>query len=294
MHSYQIEKLTKNNLSFIDELYAKVYRKKRPASYYENKYNTDYVGVEAFGYFALHEGHPIGFLGIIPINLSMAGKTSIGAQLVDAMVDSKHRSKGVFEGLLRKILVDPNIHLIQLIFGFPNQNSFHLLVNKLNFKHLHTMNNYVIKSDTNHFKKIINIIWHVKFKKQKGNIENNLLKLGYDGVIYDANYLNYKTYNQNFIFENDQYAVWISDSKKTWLGAINIPNKENLRAILNLVSKKYSSKSFTYLISPHNELDTLFSKIVLAQAGFAVCVYDLTGKLNLNKLKFQFADIDIF
>ncbi len=294
MSNYQIEKLTKSNLSFMDELYTKVYRKKRSPLYYENKYKTDYIGAEAFGYFALFEGNAIGFVGVIPVNLSITGKTIMGAQLVDAMIDIQHRHKGLFELLLKKILSTANTHLIKLLFVFPNQDSFHLVVNKLGFTHLHTMNSYLIKSKDSILKKITRKFWQFNFEKQHGLITNNLLELGYDGIIYEDCYLNYKKYNPNFIFENGNYAVWISDSRKAWLGAINMTTENSLHIILDVVSKKYNSKSFTYLVSPHNELDALFSKIVPAQAGFPVCVYDLTGEMDLSKLKFQFADVDVF
>lgn len=294
MSNYQIEKLTKSNLSFIYELYTKVHGKKRPPFFYENKYNTDYVGVEAFAYSALYEGNAIGFVGIIPTVMSIAGETIIGAQLVDAMVDSKHRNKGVIVSLLKKLLVDAKNNSTQLIFVFPNQNSFHLTVNKLGFKQLHTMNSYVIKNDDNIFKKWRRTVLNLKLQSNQTSIENNLLKLGYDGVIYNDDYLNYKKYNQHLIFENTDYTVWISDIKRAWLGAINMNDKTNIRTILDFVSKKYSSKSFTYLVSPNNELDTLFSKITPAKAGFPVCVYDFTGELDLSRLTFQFADVDVF
>ncbi len=294
MNNYKIEILSENNWNLIYELYAHVYELKRPTLFYESKYNTNYVGIKAFGCVALLNGKAIGFVGIIPTKLLINGEEVIGGQLTDAMVNAEHRKKGVLLALLKELIVTAKNCKIKLAFVFPNQNSFHVLVNNLHFMHLHTMHSYTFNKKNNRLKEVIGAIFTIKQNRNLKCIENDLITFGYDGVLYSQEYLEYKKLNKNFIIESESYSVWLSHSKRTWIGAVSGLDKDNVQSLLSFVSKKFGGKSFTYMVSPNTELDALFSEILTPQKTFPVCIYDFTGNLDLSNLKFQFADSDVF
>ena len=122
---YQVIRLNKNNISDLEKLYALVYKKKIAHFYFSKKYNTAYTGVLYTGYLAYKENIPIAFYGVIPCFIQYENKMILAAQSADTMTHPEHRYKSLFFDLSNMCFDLCKQNGIELIYGFPNQNSYH-------------------------------------------------------------------------------------------------------------------------------------------------------------------------
>src|SRR4030095_6386931 len=132
---YSIVRLGENNLKDLEILYREVYGHKPVKNYLFKKYNTAYTGAQYVGHIAYNsENIAVAYFGVIPCFILYNDQIILSAQAADAMTLSSHRYKGLFVELAKKTFDLCRAAGIQLIFGFPNQNSYHGLVHKLEWK----------------------------------------------------------------------------------------------------------------------------------------------------------------
>jgi len=294
MSDYKLVQLDVDTLKYLPQLYESVYKKRSPANFFQLKYDTQYTGQQYLGYFAFWEDMPVAFYGVIPVKFLIRNETVLGAQSCDTMTHSSHRKKGLFIKLAKMtfdLAKEKNIHFI---FGFPNKNSYTGFVEKLGFLKTETMNRYTLKFTENWFKKVYRKLFFLLKRNSKIIIKNKLLEQGFDGVIYDEEFIQYKKYNKNTILCNGENVFWLNTYGNMFLGALEITNEKNLKEQLHFIEKKTKAASLTLIISRGTLLDEVLSTLHVAEEGFPVIMKDLSGKFFLNQIRFQFADIDIF
>ncbi len=76
-------------------------------------------------YFAIEKstGKIAAIQAWVPFHLKLNNDLTFGAQAIDALVDSNHRSKGLFSVLTAKLIEAAKTNHFELEYGFPNQNS---------------------------------------------------------------------------------------------------------------------------------------------------------------------------
>ena len=294
MSNYTFIKLDPENLKHLYTLFASVYHKSCPKPYFDLKYATQYTGAEYIGFFALENNIPVAYYGVIPTIVSIAKQKVLAAQSCDTMTHPAHTKKGLFTELAKRTFELAKQKGIHFVFGFPNQNSYPGFIKHLGFIHTETMNRYTVNLSNSLFKVLYRKLGLASLKKKSDSIENELLKEGYDGVIYDSKYIAYKAYNPSGIVADKGQKFWINNAKGTWIGAITPLKNEPFLLTVKVIESITKASSVTFMISPGNQLDTILSKTTKAEKGFAVITKNLSGKFNLDRLKFQFNDIDIF
>jgi N-acetylglutamate synthase-like GNAT family acetyltransferase len=295
MGNYTIVKLNKANINCLYILYKAVYSKKQSMHYYEKKYALTILNEGAVGFFMLDKNDPIAFFGIIPTRLSIQSNIILAGQMVDLMVLPKYRFQGLYTELVLYAMDSLKNTSISLLYVFPNQNSFPGLIQKLNFTHLETMNCYTFNTQHSFIKKIKTKLLNFNNEPKVINFKNSLLEYGYDAVIYDKEYLEYKAYNPNYFIKDNDDTLWLNKSNITWLGAINVSDKKT--TFYNAIKTMQESKkltTLTYLVSPNNPIDDSLSLVLKPTPAFPIVIKQLGKNHDLNKLKFQFSDVDIF
>src|SRR5579863_4993658 len=142
---YTIERLSKKNLGELDKLHHAVYRKQHPPGYFIKKYDTAYTGAEYIGYIAYNSHKtPIAFYGVIPCFIRYKEQLYLAAQSADTMTHPQYRFKGLFVQLANITFDLAREQGIELIFGFPNQNSLHGFLVKLKWQLTEMMDCYII------------------------------------------------------------------------------------------------------------------------------------------------------
>jgi hypothetical protein len=294
MINYNLVRLSSDNIGFLNLLYLSVYRHKKPQDYFRLKYDTKYTGAEFIGFFAVAKGKPVAFYGIVPTLVSIGGKKVLAAQSCDAMTDSAFRRLGLFIELAEathELAMRENIHFL---YGFPNQNSRHGLIQKLGFTVCETMNRYSIKLGDNLYKKVFRRLSNYRHIKRHDIIENAYIEQGFDGVIYDSNYFNYKSYNRNFLIKAENYCCWVNHKKELLIGSIGVVNSEDLKNIIHRIEKETKALALVFMTSPNTPLDRTLNNFAPCEKGFDIIIKDLSGEHSLENLKFQFSDVDIF
>lgn len=294
MTNYTFSRLQASNLKDLYILFEAVYNKTCPKHYFERKYDTAYTGASYIGYLAYADKTPIAYYGVVPTLLSIRQQKVLAAQSCDTMTHPAHQKKGLFVKLAKQTFELAKQEGIQLVFGFPNQNSYPGFIKHLGFTHTDTMHRYTIRFSNTPFKLLFRKLGLTGKKQSTEPVANILLQEGYDGVIYDKAYMTYKTYNSNTVIGTPEQRFWVNLPKGGWVGALSPLHKDLFSQTLRNLENLTNASSITFMISPGTALDSVLSKNRKAEKGFAVIIKNLSGKHDTSRLKFQFSDIDIF
>jgi hypothetical protein len=294
MSNYTIVRLGAENIALLYTLYERVYQKKCADHYFHLKYNTTYTGSLYIGYFALENNQPIAYYGVVPTNVSLKNSIVLAAQSCDTMTHPEHRKKGLFTELAGRTFELAKKEGVHFVFGFPNQNSYPGFIERLAFTHSETLNRYTMVFSDSLLKKLFRKYNSVLARKERVLLKNTLLEQEHDGIIYDKDYFNYKRYNKNFTLIFKTGPVWLNQSGDLWMGATSVLETKEIMEQLLYVHRITKAASVTFMISPGTIQDALFSEILKPAEGFPAIIKNLSGIYSLDKLKFQFADIDIF
>ncbi|HZX59394.1 MAG TPA: GNAT family N-acetyltransferase [Mucilaginibacter sp.] len=307
---YIVERLGKKNLCDLDKLHTAVYGKRQAADYFEKKYDTAYLGVEYIGYIAYDNNRvPIAYYGVVPCFIRYNDQLYLGAQSVDTMTHEKYRFKGLFvqlANLTYDLAMDEGI---TFIFGFPNQNSLHGFLVKLKWQMTEMMDCYIIPVGIipaegiarklpftrKLYKKYQQYVLKDYLVDVKG-IENSAFKDHFAGVNRNAGYLQYRTYNETQVIKVGKALLWIKIQNGLIIGDINCETVDfdDMMEKLYKLAFKLGLKSIQFHTSHQTQLAALFSERYEAQPSFYVLFKNLGSNLPLDKIKFTFADIDIF
>jgi hypothetical protein len=293
MSKYEVVRLDESNLHLLDTLYLDVYKKRVPRVYFRKKYDTGFTGARHIGYFACDGKRPVAFYGVVPVLMSMSGKTVLAAQSCDTMTAPDHRNRGLFTELAEKTFALAAAEGITFVFGFPNEASYPGFIGKLRFDHLHTMNRYVFHFGDTLYKKTIGRLANLP-AAAPGAIQNSLLNEGWDGVYYNQKYLKYKQFSGGRAVSVKGRSAWLKYRRHVIIGAFWPNERGNETVFLSELARCSNAVTLTAMVSPDTEADSRFSGIQQAAPGFPVIVRALDPRANYTRLKFQYADIDIF
>jgi hypothetical protein len=271
------------------------------------KYNTKFAGAEFIGYLAFaHDHSPAAFYGVLPCYFRIKGETILAAQSADTMTHPHHRREGLFMRLARETYALAKENKIELVFGFPNQNSLAGFV-KLNWAFLpEPMKLFHFPSHPFPYLKIIWIIPFIRdaysgFLRRKYRIENNHVNFSgdlRDGIIKDNAFLHYKTYSQTYFIQIDGIPVWIKADGILKIGYVAINKMISAESFLKKINKlafRSGCDQVVFMTSVNTPLFKMLNPLARAEDSFPVGFYKLTDReLDFSNVQFEYCDIDIF
>ena len=307
---YRIDRLNEKNLKDLAILHSEVYGTPVNENYFLKKYDTSYTGLENVGYMAYNRDEkPVAYYGVIPCFIQYKGEVMLAAQSADTMTHPNHRFKGMFVELSNKTF-DLCQHLrIRLVFGFPNQNSYHGAVNKLGWKMTETMACFVIHVKSLPLESVARKMRLFKLYSRYTQfvLKKNLLSLhgtvnsviadGFAGVYRNEEYFAYKTYSPSRIVRIGNAKAWISNRPGIFIGDMENVHETNFKAVidkLKRIARKLGVRQIQFHCSPGTTLHRLFSEKFEATPSYPVLFQDFGSSIPPEKIKFTFADIDIF
>ena len=98
-------------------------------------------------YLARAGNRVVGQYTVVPVEMVARGKTILGAQSVDTMTATDFRRQGIFEGLARLTFERCRKLGVDLVYGFPNQNSYQGFVSKLGFESVASVREFRFRLD---------------------------------------------------------------------------------------------------------------------------------------------------
>ena len=308
---YTIVRLTKETLPDVAFLHKEVYGSAAAPSYFEKKYNTAFTGVEYVGYVAYNnEQVPVAYYGVIPCYIQYKDKVVLAAQSADTMTHPKHRYKGMFVELSNLTFDLCKSLGILLVFGFPNQNSYHGAVNKLGWKMTITMSCFSIPVKTLPLRKIASkasllmklydrycdFVLSKNLIKEKGT-PNSVIKDGFAGVYRNDAFLTYKTYGFSKVLGLADTKIWVLVKNILIVGDMEGVNESNFNEVISRLKKiaaRLGLNEIQFHCSPDTSLHELFSKAYKATPSYPALCQDFGSAIDPGKLRFSIADIDIF
>ncbi|HEY4323701.1 MAG TPA: GNAT family N-acetyltransferase [Mucilaginibacter sp.] len=306
---YKFERLSESNITDLEKLHTAVYTQTSPHNYFQNKYDTSFTSVQHTGYIAYDNELPIAFYGVIPCFLDLNGSIILAAQSADTMTHPKYRNKGLFIELAKQTFELCSQHGIELLFGFPNQNSLHGLVNRLSWTSTERMSYFIISIGTFWWQRIFRKLpplqtWYKSYQRrqlkkvllsQKG-IDNSVFNDKCGGILRDQNYLEYKNYNTTHVIKLGASILWVKINNELLIGDISVSpgNFDDMIKKLKRFAYKLGIKEVHFHACPKTTLHSLFAARFNALPSFPVIFKELNGTVDIGQIKFTSADIDIF
>jgi len=307
---YRIDRLDKKNLKDLAILHSGVYGVPVNETYFLKKYDTAYTGFENVGYIAYNrEGKPVAYYGVIPCYIQYKGEVMLAAQSADTMTHPQYRYKGMFVDLSNKAFDLCRQLGIRLVFGFPNQNSYHGAVNKLGWKMTEAMACFVIPIKSLPLESVARKMRLSKLYTRYAQfvLKKNMVSLpgtassviadGFAGVYRSEEYLVYKTYNSSRVIKIGNARIWISGRPGMLIGDMENVDETNFKTVtdkLRGLAGKLGIRQVQFHCSPGTNLHRLFSENFEPAHSYPVLFQDFGSSIPPEKIKFTFADIDIF
>ncbi|WP_428330840.1 GNAT family N-acetyltransferase [Mucilaginibacter sp.] len=307
---YTIERLSAHSLPDMECLYTAVYNKTPVNGFFAQKYNTAFTGVEYTGFIAYNTDQtPIAFYGVIPCFIDLGDRIILSAQSADTMTHPDYRNQGLFVELALHTYQLCRECGIELIFGFPNQNSLPGFVNKLGWKKTEHLDLFIIPTGTFSWgrffrkfsltKRLFENYQHLILKPYllpQNGMENAVLKDGFAGVYRDHHYLQYKTYTKTQLIRIGQSILWIKISHTLLIGDLSVIPADFYILMDQLIklARKLGLKEIHFHTSSGTTLHNLFAGRFNPIPSFPVIFKNLAGDTVTGNIKFTAADIDTF
>lgn len=310
---YRFVRITEENIPDLLPIYQDAFKKTVDVDFLRRKQNTAFAGASYVGYIAYSENNePAAFYGVFPCLAAYNGKTFLVAQSGDTMTHSQHTGKGLFVALAKKTYALCQELGIQLVFGFPNQNSYPGFVRKLDWVHFDDIEAYTIRvkglswfrikqlfklPDTAHEKRGKKIL----SKLPKGEpFPSSCLAMDTPVVDHSAEFFSYKkSYGNNYLVKLAGINVWLKfNTDYLLIGDIEKTDDKKLQEVLALL-KKLAFRMFIPYIrfqgSSAARLSIFFkTNGQKMDVKYAIGGVNFTNEVPLEKMQFTVADNDTF
>jgi hypothetical protein len=305
---YRFERLSAENIHYLVPLFKKVFKKEVTLSFLMAKYNTSYLNISFLGHLAFYEKDPVAFSGFIPARFIWKEVEEIGAQSADSMTLQEHRGKELFTEICRLNEQVLRSNGINFAFGFTNQLSEPVLVNKLGWQCFHRTTAFVIP--VKKFR-INQILWKLGFGKAKEKKTGDRLKsisvnkifdnpLGNNEnvhLLYNKEYFKYKSFQQNHMIRLNGVIAWIKVGKVLTIGNIEkcAPDifLETIQRLVELAGTVGAVK-LVMQFSENSDQADLLKKIYPAIVGSAIIYKPFNTVIPFGRSVFSYGDIDTF
>jgi len=307
---YTIVRLSNDNLADLEQLYKAVYGSAIRTGFYREKYATAYTGVTLVGYIAYSPQHePVAYYGVIPCFIEHAGARILAAQSADTMTHPGYRYKGMFAELSRLTFALCREEGIRLVFGFPNQNSYPGAI-RMGWKETAAMERFDVRIPA---LPLALFAARSPFMKRWYRRYQHMVTAGYAsslagvcstvitgdsaGVQRSGPYLEYRKYNDTQVLQIGPAKIWVKITPVLFIGDMEGVDENNFDRVMRTLTKlcrRLGIRRLSFHISPHTALHRLWSARYAAVPSFPVLFQDFGVAVPLEKIKFTFADTDIF
>lgn len=307
---FRIERFSAGHLPALTALYHAVYNRHAPQGYFEKKYDTAYTGKQFIGYIAYApDGVAAGYYGVIPCMLLYNGETITAAQSADTMTHPGYRLKGMFVELSERSFALCRQEGINLLFGFPNQNSLHGAIHKLGWQLSHTMNAFHLPVRTLPFGRLGNkpgfsgkiyrlyrALILAKYRTFLRGIPPSVQENGYGTVYRSGAYLQQRAYSDHFVVRIGGVYVWMKTGAVIMVGDMDAGRHNFNQTIRSLkrLARWLGATEIRFQVSDGTQLHELLSQQSDPVPAFPVLFQQFAEGIDIKKFRFTFADIDIF
>lgn len=282
--------------------------------HFEEKYDTMCFGLKNVGIIAKDDNDDLAaFYGVLPMILSYDQKDFSVAQSGDTMTAPNHRKKGLFTKLAKETYHLASDLNINLIFGFPNQNSLPGFRKKLDWEFHETMYSMKLSvitlplcefvSKYKWFKPIYNKYYKNRLKKYIVNPSSvNLDGFNSSKVLgqikKDIIFFNFKTKKEGvFLIKKDDFLFLIKITGHLVIGDIAYVKKEDQQRMLNSImelAKELGCLRIRFNMSPNHWVFPFLNSKYELKESLPIGGLILNKDIDLSQIQFCTADYDTF
>lgn len=312
MDTYRFERLTDANLKDLLFLYKEAFNEIESLSFLQKKYNTDFAGVKNIGFIAYEaiNHSPVAYYGVFPVLLEFKQQQIIAAQSGDTMTHPNHRGKGLFITLAKMTYDLAKEVGIELVFGFPNANSYPGFVKKLSWQHYSNVNHYKLKASVIPFDKLVKRFSFLKPMQQillpsslpispSEQFPNSIMLQNplQGGVSHHLAFFAYKTYYPSFVINICGVKCWVKIDGRLWVGDIEFCKEEKFNEVVDALvvyAKKKLCATVQFSFFEGSLYDQWMAKRSMVDSTIAVGALNLSMKFDPTQFAYQASDFDTF
>lgn len=272
---YRLERLTKETVKDVWWLMKTIGNTKHDVAYYKEKFDTSFAEVSYVGYLAYHRqtGEAAAFYGVFPCYVVYNGVKVLAAQSGDTITGPAHQKKGLFTLLAQETYKLAATLGIQLVFGFPNENSKHGFYNKLNWKRNEDLVVYPIDVKTLPVYKVMRKlrllssvykIYHAAVQLfLRPTVEypqNSLANYSQGYVFRDRNLYRYKGYSESYFVTIKGVTIWYKIDNGLQIGDVWMKEGQSGKDLINALyslSVRLGIDNVVFIVSRNSHYDKM-------------------------------------
>ena len=234
---YSFESINQTHYHYLQELFLNAFQTNITIRQIENKFSTKNLGADVIGYVAIHKktGKAAAYYGVFPIQLTDNENLIQAAQSGDTMTHPHHRKKGLFIHLAQLTFEACREKSINVVFGFPNENSYPGFIKRLNWQQVDNIVRWDMKLNIKTFPlpRLLqknNSLYTVYFSFAHFIIKRiltevfeftNKNEITISKVLRNENYLLYKKSKDKVFIRLDEVILWIKFSDVLLIGDVD-------------------------------------------------------------------------
>lgn len=313
MELYRFERLSKENLHCLKELYRVCFNVKVGLEFLLKKYDTISFGVEYLGFLAFEKetNELAGYYGVFPMRGIIDEEIRLVAQSGDTMTHPKHQGKGLFTHLAKITYTLAQKEGVDFVFGFPNDNSYPGFKKKLNWNFYSNINNYAIKTGSLPFDKMakkfssFNYIYKKYIRKNleailtngfpPNSIEKEDPSSGF--ILHDAVFFKYKGYYEYYKIEINQVKCLVKVDGRLWVGDVENCTSNQFKSVLDglvLLAKKLGCSSVHFSVMNKSFGDKILSEKYKIKSENPVGFISLNEAVEPARFSYVAFDFDTY
>ena len=310
--NYKFTQITDDSYYDIKSLFLKI-GYNHSITYIQKKYNTTDFGVKNIGYIAKDRSIPAAYYGVFPIRMHYDSLDLLVAQSGDTMTAPSYQKKGLFTKLAKKTYEISKNRGIELIFGFPNTNSYPGFKSKLEWEFSGHMQRFVINGKIFFickFLRKLNILVSICNKIAKRRISNYIINpentdlsdFNFSTVKghikKDLVFFKYKLQQDNvFLIQINNFNILLKVDTSLYIGEIGKINKSQIKLLISTLkelSYKLGCGAIIFTISENHWLFDMLKDEINPTQSLPIGFYIINNDMDVSQIQFSNADFDTF
>jgi hypothetical protein len=306
---HRTERLSKENIHYLPELYEQINGNKIPTDFFLKKFNASRFEKSYYGYFAFNgSGKVIAFMGCILFAIELNGIKEICAQSCDSITLKEYQGKGIFKvlGKLTENLLKSEG--INFFYGFPNEASAKTYV-KNDWECHGSVTGFKVPVKTFPREKVFRKIGFgklydsfvksrlTKLLSSERILPNSMQDKIHPAILRDKSFFEYKCFTPNYIIEIGNVKVWMKIQSGMHIGDIDtLEENKLLETITGLkqIAKRLGVTSIILQYQEGSAQEIILKKHFESFLSWKLVFTNFSSKLPLDKFRVNYGDLDSF
>ena len=302
---YEFRRITPTDVPDICRLFSASFNSELSEQALTRKLDTKDFGAAYVGYLAIAPNSEIAaYYAVYPVRMRINDTLVLAAQSGDTMTHPEHQKKGLFLQLAELCYQLAEQQGIQLVFGFPNQNSKPGFIKHLQWQLLRPMEGLELHASVPAWRRRFARWTHNPDAKVWARMQPLVVSDGLsfddasDGVLKDQTYLGYKaSITQSVVINYGPLTVWCIPGLRIDIGAFTENQtlaSEELRDAFIQLMQFSGAHSARFCMNPQSEAFAKLSPHGVSGSPVDVGYRLLDDSLTIRDLYFTRGDFDYF